>query len=249
MRRCSRSRACLPRRTAAGDPGRPETVPSTLRSSSLSLNTTLSGITDTQTVPPPTATSLAQPCSFVRAAILFSTGSIFVTTPLPGPTAQTAPSPKSSQRERVAKRRRTRPLSRIDACYVGPERQPQRAGAVCEPRADSFSRERETTLDLAGARVDSQQARTEILRHPHRSGGREKTRARRERELDDADELPRGQVDAKETLPSAEQDPGRASRDGDVRPPVADLEAHPEPHPLCHVTRACIDDVQRARSK
>src|SRR6266568_1664272 len=134
-------------------------LPCTLRSSSLSLKTTLSGITETQTKPPPTAMSLAQPWSFVWAVMLFSTGSIFVTRPLSGRTAQIALSAKTS------------------------ERQPERAGAERETRPDRLSLEREATGDLAGSLVDPQKPGAEVLSDPDRARGRQETRAWRERQL------------------------------------------------------------------
>src|SRR5438105_10485522 len=117
------------RRSGSGPVGE---LPCTLRSSSLSLKTTLSGITETQTKPPPTATSLAQPWSFVWAVILFSTGSIFVTRPFSGRTAQTAPVCEDQPAGAGRKAMQNAPTIRIDARHVGPERQPERAGAVRE---------------------------------------------------------------------------------------------------------------------
>ena len=139
------------------------------------------------------------------------------------------------------------PALRIDARHVRPEREPERAGAVRETGPDRLAFEREATGDLAGSLVDPQKPGSEILSDPDRTGGRQKTCARRERQLQHTGDLFRGKVDAKETLSSAEQDPARASRGRNVRPRISDADARLEADSLDDPMRSRIDEVERAR--
>src|SRR2546428_1092197 len=139
------------------------------------------------------------------------------------------------------------PTLRIDAGHAGPERQPERAGAVRETGPDRLSLERETTGDLAGSFVDPQKPGSEVLSDPDRACSRQKTRARRERQLHHTGDLLRGKPDAKETLPSAEQGPARVSRNRNVGPRIFNIDGHSEADPLDDPARSRVDEAERDR--